>query len=430
MNGTVVFVENDVWGETLKLLELGMTHATFESCLRGSRIEEVRGGRYIIGVQNAAAVAWLEHRLKAQVLERLGGVVGGPVEVEFVVQPPAEKVRVMPPLPAPVFLPVEEGRNGNGLMSAYHVLTTEWPEPVWVAKGKLPAGLALFGGKPKIGKSWLALQLARATTRGEETLGTQFEAGRFLYLALEDTPRRLRDRMERQGWPLDERLKLSSFMLRSQFEEQIGDLGNGGAEILAEMINRSKYRLVIIDTFARAIRGDQNDNDLMTMALGPIQEVAHQHNCVVLLIDHHRKLFSAEPDVVLDILGATEKGGVADTIWGLYRERGKFGAKLAIIGKDVEEQTIMLQINPETGLWVIDGNGDPNAIELTARRQEILDAMADLGRARVGEISRAIEQNRGNTYGRLQDLVNAHLIRRTMDKEQAVWYELVKEEEE
>lgn len=416
-----------VWDETLARLRGQMTEASFNSTLRGSVPVQVEGRCWTIGAP-AVALEWLEHRLRAQVEATLAGVTGGEVELAFVPHPLSQGARgaTMRVLP-----PVENG-NGHGapaafkLMSAYEVMTTEWPEPVWVAPG-LPTGLAILAGKPKIGKSWLALQLCRAVAQGDEVLGEKVAPGRFLYLALEDHPKRLRQRMEKQRWPVEDQLKLSGFILREQFEREIGDLGSGGSEVLAEMISRGKYRLVVIDTFSRAIRGDQNDNDTVTMSLGPIQEAAYKLNCVVLLLDHHRKLFSAEPDVVVDILGSTAKAAVADALWGLYRERGRPGAKLSMIGKDFEERTILLQQNPETGLWALDGNGDPHALELTERRQEILDALADLGRARVGEIAKAIEQNRGNTYSRLQDLVNAGLVVRALGEDDGgIWYELAR----
>ncbi len=72
---------------------------------------------------------------------------------------------------------------------------TEWPEPTWAVPGLLPAGLCIFAGKQKAGKSWLALQIAQAVATGGHVLGQQIERGPILYLALEDIPRRLQDRM-------------------------------------------------------------------------------------------------------------------------------------------------------------------------------------------------------------------------------------------
>ena len=197
------------------------------------------------------------------------------------------------------------------LLSADEILDTDWPEPTWAIPHLLPVGLAILAGKPKVGKSWLALQIAQAVSAGGNTLGEQVEAGPALYLALEDTPRRLKERMQKQGWaaglPAD-------FMPMGQFIEQVGDLRNGGADRLARQIKHRGYRLVVIDTLARSTIGDQNDVVDMTLALDPVQQMAHAHNCAVLMVDHHKKGGGFDPDVITDILGSTAKGAMADSI--------------------------------------------------------------------------------------------------------------------
>jgi hypothetical protein len=291
------------------------------------------------------------------------------------------------------------------LLTADAILTTDWPEPVWAIPELLPAGLTILAGKPKVGKSWLSLQIAQSVAAGGVTLGMRVSAGPILYLALEDPPRRLKERMLKQNWPVG---LPAEFMALGQFADQIGDLCKGGSELLARQIESRGYRLVVIDTLSRAVRGDQADVDEMTSALVPIQEMAHAHNCAAVMIDHHRKGFGTSPDAVTDILGSTAKGATPDCIWGLYRESGKPGAKLAIIGRDVVEQTLALTWDGLTGCWQCDGDADE--LELTERRQEILDALDDLGAIGVTELAKAIEQNKGNTYKRLQDLVNAGLV--------------------
>ncbi len=308
--------------------------------------------------------------------------------------------RVDPEGPSPDAPPLD-------LLTADTILTTVWPEPVWAIPNLLPAGLTILAGKPKVGKSWLALQVAQSVAAGGVALGEKVEAGAILYLALEDPPRRLKIRMEKQNW----RLGLpAEFMPLGQFARQIGDLLDGGGERLALQIERQGYRLVVIDTLSRSVYGDQSDVAEMTSALTPIQEMAHAHNCAVVLIDHHRKAFGADPDAVGDILGSTAKGALADSIWGLYRERGKAGAKLAITGRDIEERTLALTWDILTGCWQVEGDVDDLA--LTERRQEIIDAIEALGSVGVVKIAKAIGQDKSNTYKRLQDLVNAGLVTR------------------
>lgn len=307
-----------------------------------------------------------------------------------------------PPLPQEASQP-----RPLSVKSAYEILTTDWPEPVWVVPGMLPAGLTLFAGRQKLGKSWLALQIAGAVSLGGVALGERVEEGGVLYLALEDNWMRLKKRMLKQNWP-PEQQALCDFMTLREFTQEIGDFRKGGGDKLAQEIVRKKHRLVVVDTLSRAVWGNQSDVDEMTRWLSPLQTIAFDTNCAIVLIDHHRKSMAENADAIADILGSTAKGGVSDTIWGLYRERGKSGAKLSITGRDVEERTLALKWDHLTGIWQMEGDAD--AIEMTAQRQKVLDAIKTMGPSTLSTIVEVVGEDKSNTYHRLQDLVGAGLL--------------------
>ena len=78
---------------------------------------------------------------------------------------------------------------------AAELLATEFPLR-WAVPDLLPEGLSLLVGAPDAGKSWLALDIALAVAAGGDALGAlPVDAGRVLYLALEDGPRRVQDRI-------------------------------------------------------------------------------------------------------------------------------------------------------------------------------------------------------------------------------------------
>ena len=308
-------------------------------------------------------------------------------------------------------------RHRLQLTSAYTILTTQWPEPRYAVGEILPAGLTLFAGRQKIGKSWLAMQVALSIITGQPFLG-QFpvEPGKFLYLALEDNENRLKSRMSKQGWlPHLDQLTGSGFVMPYQFIDQIGHLDEEGAGILADQIDAQQPRLVIIDVLGRAVRGNPNDYDVMTDALGPIQRVALEANCAVQIIDHHNKRSSYvdedSADPIIDVIGSGAKTGVPDTIWGIYKKRGSDRVRLNCIGRDVEDRQLLLRMDAAAGLWLLDK--DAADLEITPRRQEILNVITGMGQATVSDVAAATEQNRGNAYTRLQDLVDAGLVTRT-----------------
>jgi hypothetical protein len=81
------------------------------------------------------------------------------------------------------------------IFSLRDLLAWELPPVRWAVPEILPEGLTLLAGKPKLGKSWLAVSLALSIASGGVALGKQPVAqGEVLYLALEENARRLQAR--------------------------------------------------------------------------------------------------------------------------------------------------------------------------------------------------------------------------------------------
>src|SRR3990172_4718263 len=66
------------------------------------------------------------------------------------------------------------------------LLAADFPEPDWIVPGMIPIGLTYLAGRPKIGKSWLALQLAHSKATGGIFLQERVSQGNVLFIALED----------------------------------------------------------------------------------------------------------------------------------------------------------------------------------------------------------------------------------------------------
>ena len=128
--------------------------------------------------------------------------------------------------------------------TARELLEAELPPPVWVIDGLLPAGAGALTGRPKMGKSLLATQLAAAVGSGTQFWGHAVSNGPVLYLALEDSPTRFQGRMRVQQWA-------HTATVRIEFEWP--DLGGAGYDQLANVLERERYTLVIVDTLSRAL---------------------------------------------------------------------------------------------------------------------------------------------------------------------------------
>ena len=242
------------------------------------------------------------------------------------------------------------------------LLEAEFPDVDWAVPGLVPCGLTILAGRPKIGKSWLTLQLASAVGTGGVFLGQQAVEGPVLVYALEDSPRRLQSRLSLQRVPTGANVIFSPMKW-------------DGWDELDRELSQTDYRLVIVDTISRTLgEADQNDTGKMTSMLATPQRLALQHNTSILIVDHHRKSNSAERGID-DLIGSTAKSAVADAILQLYREQGKHDTYLQITGRDIEaEKALVVKFDQHS--WQLEG--DAAQMNQRALREKIIDAIHEL----------------------------------------------------
>lgn len=245
-----------------------------------------------------------------------------------------------------------QSQSRRTLWSAVDLLAHEFPEPRWAVPGIIPEGLTLLAGPPKVGKSWLSLNLATSVAAGKPALGSvDVEPGHVLYLALEDTPRRLQRRLD-------------TVLASNPPPEQLGfavewpPMPSGGADLLHKTLAaKPDTRLVVVDVLAKVrgssdTRGSMYDADYA--AMGHLKTLADTHNVAIVVIHHVRK--SGSEDFLETISGTNGLAGAADTITVLRRARNAADATLHITGRDVEETEYALTFNPMTGAWsLLDG---------------------------------------------------------------------------
>ena len=71
-------------------------------------------------------------------------------------------------------------------ITAEELLSTPLPPVKWIIPGLLPAGLALFAGPSKAGKSWLTLWLCLQIAQGNPVWNREIEPRTVIYFSLED----------------------------------------------------------------------------------------------------------------------------------------------------------------------------------------------------------------------------------------------------
>lgn len=281
-----------------------------------------------------------------------------------------------------------------------HVFTAEslqtmtFAEIVYVIAGVIAEGLTILAGRPKVGKSWLALEAAIGVAGDRECLGGRKPTtGDVLYAALEDNPRRLQRRITKllgvfgDTWP--ERLTLATSWRR---------LDKGGVVDIAEWADSvPEPRLVILDTLA-GVRPIKTNNGYTEdyEALGELHRLANDRGLAVVVLHHTRKMEADDPiDTVSGTLGLT---GCADTV--VVIARSSQGTTLYVRGRDVEEAEHAITFDKQTCRWAI--LGDAAEIRRSDERNLIIDALRDCGEEGMGP--KAIAQATGLKEGNVRRL--------------------------
>lgn len=242
--------------------------------------------------------------------------------------------------------------------------------------GLIPAeGVTLICSKPKVGKSWLLLDIAVAATMDRFVLGEKKPLqGDFLYLALEDSLRRLQSRMTKLlpsftgEWPegLD-------------FDTQWRRVDQGGLDDIRKWVTERRaagrtVAAVAIDVLKMvrpAMKKGQQQYDADYEAITGLQQLAMELG-VAIIIAHHTRKAEAE-DLIDKVSGTFGIVGAADTI--IVIERKASGAVFDVRGRDVENDELAVEFNKATCKWTI--LGDAAEVFRSETRGKILAALGD-----------------------------------------------------
>ncbi|MDR1515440.1 MAG: AAA family ATPase [Synergistaceae bacterium] len=258
----------------------------------------------------------------------------------------------------------------------------------WAIPGIIPEGLSILTGRGKLGKSWLALDICLAISTGHLVLGKiAVEKGPCLYLGLEDSERRLQDRIKQLGYGLCGLENLSYYHAGT-----IPRQHKGGIEWLDRWLSECpSARLVVIDILAKFRKphtrgGDVYQEDTDTM--GAIKALGDRHNTAILVITHDNKSKNND-DIIDNISGSSGIAGAADALLFLQRARlDKNNATITITGRDVDESKCALTRN--SFQWHLEGDADE--FNLTRERKAIFDFLKQNDvPASIDEVSMALD---------------------------------------
>lgn len=253
--------------------------------------------------------------------------------------------------------------------SASSILNKKFKEVAYVVDGLMSTGLITFSGSPKSGKSWAAISLVHAVATGKPLFDTFLikKSGCVLYLALEDTPRRIQSRLLALGLGATDKLEFA-------YSSSMGDDGCAMLERWCEQ--HPDALMIVIDTLQRfrmPTSGRQNAYEVDYAAMSAIKRIADKFGVAILLI-HHLKKGKAD-DPFERVSGSTAITGAADTNILLLRERASGEATWHITGRDIED--LELAMSFESGQWRM--IGDAKSHRASKAEQAVIDAIKALG---------------------------------------------------
>ncbi len=150
----------------------------------------------------------------------------------------------------------------------------------WLWEPRIPRGmLTLLEGIEGEGKSTVLCAIAAAVTCGKGIEGMIFDRGpgMVLWLSAEDSP----------GHVLKPRLLAAGadpsrvFVVGEAFT-----FDDAGAQLVAEMVERRKPDLVVIDPIFAFTDGDPNKGEVARRVTNRLKEIAEKFNCAIVLVRH------------------------------------------------------------------------------------------------------------------------------------------------
>lgn len=229
-------------------------------------------------------------------------------------------------------------------ITAQELLQEEIPPRIEIIPHLLYTGCYLLAGPPKIGKSYMAMQIAHHVSMGQDLWDMHIGQHNVLYCALEDDHERLQ---RRYGL-------MSDFCLNEHlyFSINAPKLSDGLAEEISNFCINKNCKLVIIDTLQmiRTTQNYQNPYGDDCTVISSLRDIAIKVQACVLFLHHTRKMDAAD---VFELVSGTN--GIFGSVDGgmvlLKKDRIDNEAVLRCTGRDISDVTLKLSFDRSTCMW-------------------------------------------------------------------------------
>ena len=225
------------------------------------------------------------------------------------------------------------------LISSVEIMNTPMKRQRFIVDGMIYPGMHILSGDPKIGKSWMMLDMCLAVAKGEDFLSRKTEQGQVVYMALEDTFISLQSRLYELT---DEPSEKLSFALIAN------SIGNGLEDDLRECKKMfPELKMIVINTLQKIRNTVDTKYGADYRELSVLKSIADQLGIAIVLVHHNRKAHDSNPNNLIS--GTNGIAGCADGL--LVFTRNGENAKLHISGRGAP--SLELNLKRENSKWIL-----------------------------------------------------------------------------
>jgi len=263
----------------------------------------------------------------------------------------------------------------------------------WLVDEVLTADeLFLLAAGPRAGKSLLAMTLAKTVAEGGEFLGRPVTQGKVIYVCLEDGEAKLKERETAQGWSRGlpvawlQKFKLSELPHLREIAEELDP------------------RLIVLDTLSRIKDSTVSESSAeMSQILEPLQEMAKDLGCCILLV-HHTGKVSIDNANTIDVFDTVRGSSAIRAVCRgtLIIAAGEKNYRL-FVENGWKKHDLNVVLDSNTWSWRLIGQWKPGQINLT-QKDQIIDYLKQVGQATIEQIHEATKIPQKSLYEQLSRL--------------------------
>ena len=303
---------------------------------------------------------------------------------------------------------METNSKTLSVIDAHELMERYLPPPKFCVDTLLPHGLSILGGAPKVGKSWLVLDLCVHVAKGEPIWNLPTQQSAVLYLCLEDSEKRVQQRL----LTITDDVPEERLFLATRCGKLADDLC---AQICEQVAAHPDIRLVVVDTFQMVRGGDAElsyASDYEDVRL--LKQLADELDVALLLVHHLRK--RGDSDELNKLSGTTGITGAADAVFVLDKsERLLDEARLVCTGRDIESRELKLSFDKTDCVWnLVSDSMEQSSLSLPDELQALVELMKERGSFIGGntDLACAVSEHSGLS-------VSAKGLKQTMNKWQS-----------